>query len=113
MFGMWKDLLPNHMPNASPKKPENIGRQVLWDQALSAAFAHGDDPDGSVTFWRVAHLHRLRNRVSHMEVLLDTDVQAHMREVFDLVASISPAAKAWLSGISDVGAVLKQQPGKQ
>lgn len=110
MFGMWRDLLPNHLPNANPDTRENRNRTRLWDETLREAFPYVHDPDGSVTFWRVAHLHRLRNRVSHVEPLLDIDVRAHIQEAFDLVASINPAVAQWLTGTSQVSAVLKRKP---
>lgn len=75
MFGMWKDLLPNHTAEASKIAAKNLNRDRLWDDALRGAFPHILGPDGSVTFWRVSDLHRLRNRVSHMEPLLDENLQ--------------------------------------
>lgn len=110
MFGMWRDLLPNHLPDANPDTRDNQNRMRLWDEALRDAFPNVEDLDGSVTFWRVAHLHRLRNRVSHVEPLLDMDVRAHIQEAFDLVASVNPAVAQWLTGTSQVGAVLKRRP---
>lgn len=110
MFAMWRDLLPNHLPDANPDALPNRNRARLWEEALRYAFPHVDDPDGSVTFWRVAHLHRLRNRVSHVEPLLDIDVKAQISEAFDLVASINPVIAAWLTGISKVSATLAKQP---
>lgn len=79
MFGMWKDLLRNHTLEASETSAKNFNRGRLWDEALRDAFPHILDPDGSVTFWRVADLHRLRNRVSHMEPLLDENLPSMMR----------------------------------
>lgn len=110
MFGMWKDLLPNHQLGVNPQTRENLNRQRLWEESLCFAFPHANDPYGQETFWRVAHLHRLRNRVSHMEPLLDIDVNAHIREAFDLVSTINPQAAQWLSGISTVSHLLSQEP---
>lgn len=110
MFGMWRDLLPNHLPDANPETRENHNRMRLWDEALRNAFPNAKDPDGQLTFWRVAHLHRLRNRVSHVEPLLDMDVRAHIQEAFDLVTSINPTVAQWLTGTSQVSAVLRRKP---
>lgn len=110
MFGMWRDLLPNHLPDANPETRENHNRMRLWDEALRNAFPNAEDPDGQLTFWRVAHLHRLRNRVSHVEPLLDMDVRAHIQEAFDLVTSINPTVAQWLTGTSQVSAVLRRKP---
>ena len=110
MFGMWRDLLPNHLPGANPTLRANINRARLWDEALRHAFPHIPDTTGEVTFWRVAHLHRLRNRVSHVEPLLNIDVKTQIQEAFDLVASINPVIADWLTGISQVSAILARKP---
>lgn len=110
MFGMWKDLLPNHSPNASPVDGANLNRIRLWDEALRCAFPYENDLDGHITYWRVAHMHRLRNRVSHMEPLLSIDVEDLMNEAFDLVRSIDPAVANWVTGVSRVSEVLKERP---
>lgn len=112
MFGMWKDLLPNHHPGANPSGPENLNRAFLWRNAIEKAFPNVNDPDGSVTYWRVAHLHQLRNRVSHMEPLLNVNVADRVREAFDLVRSIDLDVANWVTGGagSQVAAVLKLRP---
>lgn len=68
------------------------------------------DPDGEKTFWRVTHLYGLRNRVSHMEPLLNVDVADHMQEAFDLLRSIDTDVAAWVSGGSQVSAILNRRP---
>lgn len=110
MFGLWKDLLPNHAPDASSDAQANLNRTRLWEEALQFAFPHEDDPDGSTTYWRVARTHLLRNRVSHMEPLLTIDVQGHMRQAFGLIRSIDPAVAAWATGVSRVSEVLRRRP---
>lgn len=111
MFGMWKDLLPNHIANAGPTT-ENSNRERLWREALIHAFPHQSDPYGETTFWRVYRLHGLRNRVSHMETLLDVDAAERSRDAFNLVHSISPSAHNWLTGLNRVPVVLKTRPSK-
>ena len=102
MFGMWKDILPNHDPDAEPERRENRNRVRMWKEALEAAFPHEVDPDGQTTYWRVAHLHLLRNRVSHMDSLLNVDVLDVIGDVFSLVGSIDPVLEQWLTGTSTV-----------
>ena len=108
MFGLWKDLLPNHQPGAG-NALENVNRKRLWDESLRVAFKI-DDPDGSVTFWRIAHLHQLRNRVSHMEPLLNLQIKDLINDAFALIRSIDESAADWATGISKVSAVLNQRP---
>ena len=66
MFGMWKDILPNHAPNADPGKTENKNRLTLWKEAVKDAFPRVDDSNGEKTYWRVAHLHDLRLSLIHI-----------------------------------------------
>lgn len=79
-------------------------------EALVNAFPHAVDPDGEKTFWRVYRLHGLRNRVSHMETLLEVDAAERTRDVFDLVNSISSPVHDWLTGLNRVPAVIKGRP---
>lgn len=110
MFGLWKDLLPNHLPEANPQREGNRNRIRLWDEAIHQAFPYTQDHDGARTFWRVFHLHELRNRVSHMDSLLNTNVHDRTNEAFDLVESINPHVQEWLSGTSTVRSVLRKHP---
>ena len=108
-FGLWKDLLPNHLNNAADNR-ENRNRQRMWKEALVNAFPNVVDPDGETTFWRVYRLHGLRNRVSHMETLLEVDATERTRDVFNLVNSISSPVHDWLTGLNRVPAVIKARP---
>ena len=85
MFGMWKDILPNHAPEADAEKTENKNRVRLWQEAIEKAFPYIQDPSGEETYWRVAHLHELRNRVSHMDSLLNIDALDLTNDAFTLV----------------------------
>lgn len=109
MFGMWKDLLPNHVANAG-NTTENANRERLWREALVFAFPHHIDPDGAKTFWLVYRLHGLRNRVSHMETLLDVDAAERSRDIFTLVRAICPPTHDWLTGLNRVPVILKTRP---
>ncbi|EIC06701.1 hypothetical protein OR221_3225 [Microbacterium laevaniformans OR221] len=108
-FGLWKELLPNHQPGAG-SSTENSNRDRLWREALSQAFPNEEDPSGELTFWRVAHVHLLRNRISHMESLLNIDVLDVVQDAFDLLRSIDRDVASWVSGASKVTAVFRQRP---
>ncbi|MCT2339551.1 hypothetical protein [Corynebacterium sp. p3-SID1056] len=110
MFGMWKDILPNHGPDADPEKRENRNRVRMWEEALETAFPYVVDPDGRTTYWRVAHLHLLRNRVSHMDSLLNVDVLDVIGDAFSLVGSIDPVLEQWLTGTSTVKNIYSARP---
>ncbi|WP_175935884.1 hypothetical protein [Corynebacterium sp. Marseille-P4321] len=109
-FAMWKDLLPNHLPEANPSNQDNQNRLPMWDECLHLAFPAVEDPEGERTFWRVFHIHGLRNRVSHMDSLLNVDVADIIGDAFDLVGSIDPALRNWISGTSRVSYVLSRRP---
>lgn len=108
-FGLWKELLPNHQPGAG-SSTENANRDRLWGEALMNAFPNENDPDGSATFWRVAHVHHLRNRVSHMEPLLNIDVKDRVQDAFDLVRSIDRDVANWVTGGSRVAEMMNKKP---
>lgn len=110
MFGMWKDILPNHLPQSNPANLDNRNRVQLWEQCLVHAFPFEDDPTGEKTFWRVFHLHGLRNRVSHMDSLLNVDVADIVADAFDLIESINPVLRDWVTGTSTVMNVLRSRP---
>lgn len=108
-FGLWKELLPNHLPSAG-NATENANRLRLWNEGLRNAFPGVQDSDGEITFWRVAHLHELRNRVSHMEPLLNVDVKDRTDDAFKLLQSIDGVVANWVAGGSQVQSVLNRRP---
>lgn len=110
MFGMRKDLLPNHTPEASGTIYKNINRERIWVEALQFAFPYVSDTDGATTFWRVTDLHRLRNRVSHLEPVFDEDLPFLMREAFGLMKSIEPVVADWDSNFNRIPDLLKARP---
>lgn len=61
-------------------------------------------------FWRVSHVHHLRNRVSHMEPIFNIDVKDQVCDALSLVRSINIDVAQWLTGISRVSAILKTRP---
>ncbi|MFJ2620469.1 hypothetical protein [Glutamicibacter sp. NPDC087344] len=109
MFGMWKDLLPNHAPNAGNSQ-ENNNRERMWKDCLIHAFPNVQDADGSMTYWRVNHIHGLRNRVSHMEPLFQIDVLDVIRDSLRIIRSIDSDVANWVSGGNKVPTVLKNRP---
>lgn len=109
MFGLWRELLPNHNGGSQSSKNYRT-RQLLWLESIQQAFPHTSDPNGKITGKRVANLHALRNRVSHMESLLDSNIPSLMKDAFALLRSIDPVTAEWLTSISSVSAVLDSRP---
>jgi hypothetical protein len=99
-FGTWRYLLPDR----------DSGRQLLWRQAISLAFPQ-------LTFsardlvTHVDQIHKLRNRIAHLEPLLDgamiTDRFASMRAV---ASAIDPIAENWIISRQRVTPVFRDRP---
>lgn len=108
--GRTSSLTTTPKPPPPKKREGNRNRIRLWNEAIHQAFPYAPDHDGARTFWRVFHLHELRNRVPHMDSLLNTNVHDRTNEAFDLVESINPQVREWLSGTSTVRSVLRKRP---
>lgn len=106
-FGLWKRLLPHRHGNSV-----NVDiTQALWAAALSSAFSNlRQDPNGFATANRVRHLHALRNRVVHMENLLDVDIEARHRDMVQLLTAIDADLYQWATATSRVLAVATLRP---
>lgn len=111
-FGLWRAVLPNHHPDANHDEHINAGRQILWDEAIQSAFPNVPDPDGSITYWNVWHCNDLRNKVAHMDSLLNVDVIAESRRAFELIDSIDHQLATWVTSRSQVSKVFNKRPGR-
>ncbi|MFI6171085.1 hypothetical protein ACIBCN_30200 [Nocardia sp. NPDC051052] len=108
-FGVWTKLLPTHDTGDANYR----ARQVLWRQALRHGFPHNTtDPDGFILAARAGRLHGLRNRVSHMEPLLNVNIVARHNDALRLLGAISPEVRDWCSGLSRVVELRRQCPTK-
>lgn len=110
MFGTWKAFLPNHSPTTSNNSKRNQSRITLWHETLHGAFPNIDDPLGEKTYWRVSHLRDLRNRVAHMDALLNIDMRYRLKEAFALIHAIDTSSAQWIAGKNPVPTVLKRRP---
>lgn len=104
-FGTWNALLPKQYPNG---KLGPAPQRVLGEQALRHAFPGHPDP-AVVKFW-VDRLHRLRNRVSHLEPLIRTDVPSYHRTAARLLRAIDSNIGDWYSGTSNLTTVWNNRP---
>lgn len=96
--------------NSDLNKIENRNLLRLWEEAIERAFPLADDPTGESTYWRVTHLHDLRNCVSHMDSLHNVDVIDVINDAFALVGSVDPALVDWITGTSTVRSVHSRRP---
>jgi hypothetical protein len=106
-FGVFVRLLPTD----DLHDPRYRGRRVLWTEALTYAFPTSrNDPDGIVIESRATRLHALRNRVAHLEPLLDVNAQGRHRDMVRLIGCIDPALQGWFSGTSRTVEVARERP---
>ncbi|MFI6427673.1 hypothetical protein [Promicromonospora sp. NPDC050880] len=100
MFGTWRFLLPGRDP----------GRQLLWRDAIHGAFPGLRRPVRDLVR-DVDRLHRLRNRVAHLEPLLVVGVVSlQVKAARRVLREIDPAAEMWLVSHQQVSTMVAQQP---
>lgn len=107
-LGNWSNLLgealPAHRPNA----------QILWRECLHRAFPNVDPGDRSredigKKFERLTHL---RNRVSHQENLLQTNVRSRLNDMLAVLRAIDESYPGWAMVGSQVRQVAREDPRK-
>lgn len=105
-FGTWNNLLPHKRKQDGTIDPP--AQRIIWDQALIHAFPYHADPL-VVRYW-VDRLHRLRNRVAHLEPLISTHVMSYHRTAARLLHAVDPDVASWYAGISRVPGLLRRRP---
>ncbi len=106
-FGTWIHLLPRKKDNSVDGFGPGAQRG-LWKHALKDAFPH--QPDPLVIHQWASRLHLLRNRVAHLEPLIDTDVMSYHKSAARLLRAIDPVVGDWYAGTSRVPTVYKNRP---
>jgi len=107
-LGNWSNLLgealPDHRSNA----------ERLWKECLLHAFPNAGIEDQ----WResigkkVERLTRLRNRVSHQENLLETNVRGRLNDLITVLRAIDTSYPSWTMEDSQVRRVAREDPHK-
>jgi hypothetical protein len=84
---------------------------TLWAQTLHRCFTpHG--PGKRERIIEITDRIKLfRNRIAHHERLIHTDLHAQHKDLLKIVMWISPDARDWVAGQSQVLAVLRTRPG--
>jgi hypothetical protein len=107
-FGTWNALLPRKDSSTTPPGLKPSAQALLWNSALHQAFPHHSDAS-VIKFW-VERLHSIRNRVAHMEPLLDIDAMGYHRTIARLLRSIDPALTDWYTANSRLPEVWRRRP---
>lgn len=103
-FGTWRFLLPPRNPASEP------GKQRLWDDALTSAFPHRTRAVSQLVS-DVDKVHRIRNRVAHLEPLIvPGQPAAHRIAMQRILADIDPVLAAWLGGAQRITTVERMRP---
>ncbi|MCP3425618.1 hypothetical protein NBM05_06220 [Rothia sp. AR01] len=101
-FGTWRFLLPDRDP----------GRKRLWNDALEGAFPHRKANPRDIVK-AVDGVYKLRNRVAHLEPLLDLKNVRHQYENMRWVLrGIDPVVDEWFVSRQRVTAELRRHPRK-
>lgn len=110
MFGTWRFLLPTSLST----RAHAAQRAALFDQAFGPA-----SPLPAFPHWEfapvhlgrdVAELHLLRNRVSHHEPLLRTNLTGNLSAARRVLGAIDPALPGWLHDLEQLTAVIASRP---
>lgn len=90
-FGMWGHLLPT-----STAKQAGKGRARLWVGYVEKAFPYLEQDPTQLTL-HVNALRALRNRVAHLEPVLDRhQLRGHLDSMRLVMGAISPSLEEWL-----------------
>ena len=99
-LGTWRFLLPD----------ADAGRQLLWRQSLSFAFPHLAEPPAHLV-GNVHAVYLTRNRVAHLEPLLNTNlINSRFRQMRAVLGAISPDIEDWFVSRQRMTAVLRLRP---
>ena len=107
-LGNWSNLLgealPDHRPNA----------KILWKECLHHAFPRAglEDQSRENIGKKVERLTRLRNRVSHQENLLETNIRGRLNDLLTVLKAIDASYPAWAMTNSQVRRVAQEDPRK-
>jgi len=99
-LGTWRYLLPD----------KDAGRRLLWDQALTHAFPSWSRAASDLTR-AVDGILLLRNRVAHLEPLLNTDsVRAQLTNCRLVLDAIDPAVAQWAMSWQRITRTIDDRP---
>ena len=99
-FSVWRFLLPDKDP----------GRQFLWSAAISRAFPRLSRPVPQLVA-AVGGIYEIRNRVAHLEPLLNVArTRNQFQNIREVTSEINSDVEQWLVSNQRVTTFLKAQP---
>ena len=99
-LGTWRYMLPDR----------SAAKRALWHEALRHAFPHLTRPEPQLVA-DVDSLYRLRNRVAHLETILDmAKTNRRVGAIRQTLRDIDPRAEQWFVSQQRVTSVLRNRP---
>jgi hypothetical protein len=102
-FASWRYIIPSNSPN-------NFVKQKIWSEGLHQAFNMSD-----YSLSRFARdlkdLHKLRNRIAHVEAIVEEQYAKNtMRSIYRVAKSIDPELERYIKSTQRVTYINKQRP---
>ncbi|WFP16930.1 hypothetical protein [Citricoccus muralis] len=99
-FGTWRFLLPD----------KDAGRKLLWEEATKDAFPYLERSPAELVK-SIDGIYRLRNRVAHLEPLLNKgNVRKQFENMRTVLREIDPDVEKWFVSIQKVTTELRNSP---
>ena len=99
-LGTWRFILPGR---------HDAGKQLLWDEALSNGFPHLRRSPRELER-AVEGVYQLRNRIAHLEPIINSNVRAQLVNMRTVIGAIDPQLLSWFTSTERISASLNTRP---
>ena len=99
-LGTWRFILPGR---------NDAGKQRLWDEALREAFPHLTRTSQELER-AVEGVYHLRNRIAHLEPIINSSVPAQLVNMRTVIGAIDPQLLSWFTSTERISAALTIRP---
>jgi hypothetical protein len=99
-LGTWRFILPGR---------HDAGKQRLWDEAVHKAFPHLRRTPRELER-AVEGVYQLRNRVAHLEPIINSNVRAQLTNMRTVIGAIDPQLLSWFTSTERISSTLTLRP---
>ncbi|WPU11035.1 hypothetical protein [Pseudarthrobacter oxydans] len=99
-LGTWRFILPGR---------HDAGKQRLWDEAVHKAFPHLRRAPRELER-AVEGVYQLRNRVAHLEPIINSNVRAQLTNMRTVIGAIDPQLLSWFTSTERISSTLTLRP---
>ncbi|MFM9432245.1 hypothetical protein [Arthrobacter sp. MP_2.3] len=99
-LGTWRFILPGR---------HDAGKQRLWDEAVRKAFPHLTRTSQELER-AVEGVYHLRNRVAHLEPIINSNVPAQLVNMRTVIGAIDPQLLSWFTSTERISTTLTMRP---